>query len=426
MSSALHIHIGGAGVMIGDMLWKLYEAEHNETTQKNYIYEQVDGNHHPHAFFVDLDDRMIHEIQRNTQVQFKKNSFLSAKNVEDGLTYARGRYGPGLMIRDQALQSIRQQIEAMDRLDEFVITSSISGGTGSGFFSLLSERLYVDFGKVRQNGFIIFPSSEMSNNAIGIYNAVLSFNAMNYYFDSITMFDNQSMYNVIDHQLNLDFVDYKHLNNLVAQVISSYTGLKRFNSCDNLKFFQDVCPYPDIHYLIPSYGKLTLINDYKRKELDQGQFIKYITKKEQRLYQCPQNRRSLSTNLLLRQKELNNFYGKFNSTLKNLDHEFGQSTHIFQCTSSNYQVLPELAQMKQTGTFFSNDGSIYSRLKLLAQQYDKIFERRAFMFWYVGEGMEAKELDEGIEQVKQSMLNYKEVVWNRDFNSQDETYDDEY
>ncbi|CAD8156927.1 unnamed protein product [Paramecium octaurelia] len=79
MFSAFHIHIGGAGVMIGDMLWKLYEAEHNETTQKNQIYQQVDGNYHPYALFADLDDRMIHEVQRNTQVQFKKNSFYQQK-----------------------------------------------------------------------------------------------------------------------------------------------------------------------------------------------------------------------------------------------------------------------------------------------------------------------------------------------------------
>ncbi|CAD8215004.1 unnamed protein product [Paramecium octaurelia] len=240
------------------------------------------------------------------------------------------------------------------------------------------------------------------------------------------MFDNQSMYNVIDHQLNLDFVDYKHLNNLVAQVISSYTGLRRFNSCDNSKFILNMCPYPRIHYLIPSYSKLTLINDYKRKELDQRQFIKDITKKEQRLFQCPQNRRHLCTILLLRQKELNSFYGKFNNRLTNLDHVFAQNTNIFQCKSSNYQVLPELAQMKQTGTFFSNDSSILSRFKLLVQQFDKIFAKRSFTHWYIGDGLEDKEFSEALDELIGIIADYKELEQNWNFNLQEETYNDEY
>ncbi|CAK83663.1 unnamed protein product, partial (macronuclear) [Paramecium tetraurelia] len=137
---------------------------------------------------------MIHQVQSNKQVQFKKNSFLSAKNQEGGLTYARAMYGPGRLIREQVFDAIQKQIETMDRLDEFVITNSISGGTGSGFFSMLSDMLPVDFDKVRQNGFIIFPSSEMSNNIVEVYNAGFSFRVINQNFDSITVFDNQSMY----------------------------------------------------------------------------------------------------------------------------------------------------------------------------------------------------------------------------------------
>ena len=108
----------------------------------------------------------------------------------------------------------------------------------------------------------------MSNSVIEVYNAVLSTYFTYEYCDSIIMFDNQSMYKVIDSQLGLDYVDYSHLNNLIAQIISSYTGLKRFNSIDNTKIFSDICPFPHIHYLVPSYNGMALINDYQRKELN--------------------------------------------------------------------------------------------------------------------------------------------------------------
>ncbi|CAD8143294.1 unnamed protein product [Paramecium octaurelia] len=402
MSSALHIHIGGAGVMIGDMLWKLYEKEYNEATQNNYIYEEVDGNHYPLAVFIDSDDRMIHEVQRDKTVKFRKHSFLHGK--EDASNYARG-WNVGRELRDQGLD------QTMDRLDEFVVTYSIIGGAGSGFGYEIMHNLSIDFGeKVNKKGFIIFPSSEMSNNVVGLYNAVLSIDTMTRYFDCITVFDNQSMYNAIDHQLDLDFVDYQHLNNLVAQIISSYTGLRRFSSYDNSKFISHLCPYPMVHFLIPSYGQMTLINNYTRRELEQGQFIKYVTKKDQKLYQCPQNPYHLSTTLLFRQKELDCFYGKQDLTLKNLDHCFGQRTNIIQCKSSNYQVLPELASMKQTGTFFSNDASIVSRLNLLNHQFHKVYSKRAFVHWYVGDGLEEKIFCESFTELDKLIYSYEDLL----------------
>ncbi|CAD8085825.1 unnamed protein product [Paramecium sonneborni] len=399
MSSAFHVHIGGAGVMIGDALWKLYEKEHNETNQKNYIYQQVNDHYHPQVLYADLDNRMIQEVQRNKQIKYKKNSFLHGKEDASNI-YARGTYTLGREIVDIGLDYVRKQVETMDRLDQFVVTTSISGGTGSGFSDLLLSRLQVDYGnKVKKNGFIIFPSSDMSNNVLDIYNAMFSIEMTKEFLNSITMFDNQSMYKVIDQQLDLDFVDYSHLNNLVAQIISSYTGLRRFNCIDNAKFFANMCPYPQMHYFIPSYAKMTSINDYSRKELSQREFIKYITNKESRLYQCPKNSKYISTTLLFRQKEVNNFFGKFDLTLQNLEHFFNQSPRIFQCTSSNYQILSELAEMKKTGTFFSNDASIVSRFQQLGAKFDKLHAKRAFVFWYVTEGLEESEFHQGRESL---------------------------
>ncbi|CAD8159277.1 unnamed protein product [Paramecium pentaurelia] len=424
MSSAFHIHIGGAGVMMGDMLWKLYDKEHNETTQKNYIYDQVDENYHPLALFADLDDRMIYEVQRNKQIKFKKHSFVYGKEDSSNV-YSRGRYTVGKYLIDQGLDFIRKQVETMDRLDQFLITASISGGTGSGFSSQLIDSLRYDYGiKVKQNGFILFPSSQMSNNVLEIYNSIFSIYMTLEHFDSIIMFDNQSIYNVIDQQLDLDYVDYSHLNNVIAQIISSYTGLRRFNNINNSKLFQNICPYPDLHYIIPSYGKMSLINDYTRKKQNQTEFIKYLTQKEIKLYQCPKNPKHLSTTLLFRQKEENNFYGKFDLTLQNLEHFYQQNPLVFQCTSSNYQILPELAEMKQTGIFFSNDASISNRFNLLGKQWDQLYAKRAFGWVYIREGLEECEFQEGRDILKSLEKDYSGIIDASDSSNQNNFNDE--
>ncbi|CAD8185580.1 unnamed protein product [Paramecium octaurelia] len=380
--------------------------KNNETTEKNYIYDEVNGNHYPLALFVDTDDRMIHEVQRNKSGKFKKHSFLHGK--EDALTYTRGFYTVGRRIVDQALEYIRKQIETMDRLDEFVITSSISGGTGSGFCCWLVDELDWNGGysKVRKNGFIIFPSSKVANNVLGIYNTVLAMPNMIGYFDSITMFDNQSMYNFIDHQLDVDFVDYSFLNNLVAQIISSYTGIRRFNQEDNSAFFSNLCPSPKLHFYIPSYGKLTLINDYVRKELEQREFIQFLKKIDQKLYQCSNNPHYICSTLLLRKRQFNPFSGRLDQTINNLNNQFGQTSQIYQCKSSNYQVLPELAEMKQTGTLFSNDASIASSLKALEKRFSYAYDQHAFIGGF--EGWKSRDIYIARDDLKQLQHEYEE------------------
>jgi tubulin alpha len=92
----------------------------------------------------------------------------------------------------------------------------LSGGTGSGFFSLLVERLSVDYPKISKNAFLLYPSHNMSNNTVDMYNAVLSTSATLEHCDSVVMFDNESMYNVLKENIDLEYVDYSHLNNLVA------------------------------------------------------------------------------------------------------------------------------------------------------------------------------------------------------------------
>ncbi|CAD8214347.1 unnamed protein product [Paramecium octaurelia] len=137
--------------------------------------------------------------------------------------------------------------------------------------------------------------------------------------------------------------------------------------------------------------------NYTRTELQQTQFIQYLTKKECQLYQSLLNPRHISTALLLSQKQLNPFYGQFDVTLNNIDLCFGQ-------------LLPELAQMKQSGSFFSNDASITSRFKQLRESFSSLRRRRAFHYWYVREDMEDDEFCRALYDLECLEKDYNEVI----------------
>ena len=69
-----------------------------------------------------------------------------------------GHYTIGKEIIDVTLDRIRRMSEQCHGLQGFLIFHSFGGGTGSGFGSLLLERLSVDYGKKSKLCFSIYPA----------------------------------------------------------------------------------------------------------------------------------------------------------------------------------------------------------------------------------------------------------------------------
>ena len=61
--------------------------------------------------------------------------------------YARGHYTVGKELIDEVIDRIRKIADKCTGLQGFLTFHSFGGGSGSGFTSLLMERLSVDFGK---------------------------------------------------------------------------------------------------------------------------------------------------------------------------------------------------------------------------------------------------------------------------------------
>ena len=76
--------------------------------------------------------------------------------------YARGHYTIGKEIVDLVLDRIRKLADQCTGLQGFLIFHSFGGGTGSGFTSLLMERLSVDYGKKSKLEFAIYPAPQVS------------------------------------------------------------------------------------------------------------------------------------------------------------------------------------------------------------------------------------------------------------------------
>ena len=75
--------------------------------------------------------------------------------------YARGHFTIGKEMIDVTIDTIRNVADQCSGLQGFVVFHSFGGGTGSGFTSLLLERLSMDYGKKAKLEFAIYPAPQV-------------------------------------------------------------------------------------------------------------------------------------------------------------------------------------------------------------------------------------------------------------------------
>jgi len=134
----------------------------------------------------------------------RKIDFFLANN------YARGHYTIGKEIVDLVLDRIRKLADQCTGLQGFLIFHSFGGktfvfksigkrlcffslgGTGSGFTSLLMERLSVDYGKKSKLEFAVYPAPQISTAVVEPYNSILTTHTTLEHSDCAFMVDNGS------------------------------------------------------------------------------------------------------------------------------------------------------------------------------------------------------------------------------------------
>ena len=113
------------------------------------------------AVFIDLEPTVIDEIRTGTYRQLFHPEQLVTGKEDAANNYARGHYTVGKEIVDLVLDRIRKLADQCTGLQGFLIFHSFGGGTGSGFTSLLMERLSVEYGKKSKLEFCIYPAPQV-------------------------------------------------------------------------------------------------------------------------------------------------------------------------------------------------------------------------------------------------------------------------
>jgi tubulin alpha len=446
MREIISLHIGQAGIQTGNACWELYTVEHgiekdgmmasDDTpgeVQENdafatFFSETSSGKHVPRAVFVDLEPTVVDEIRTGEyRTLYHPEQLISGK--EDAANnYARGHYTIGKEIVDLTLDRIRKLTDQCTGLQGFLVFSSVGGGTGSGFGALLLERLSVDYGKKPKLAYTVYPAPQISTAVVEPYNSVLSTHALLEHTDVCVIVDNEAVYEICQSSLKIGAPSYPNLNRLIAQVISSLTASLRFDGALNVditEFQTNLVPYPRIHFMLSSYSPIITASDASHEMMSVAELTASCFEPAQMMAKCdPRHGKYMATCLMYRgdvvPKDVNAAVAQMKTkrTIQFVD----WCPTGFKC-GVNYQppsVVPggDLAEVSRACAMISNTTAIAEVFARIDHKFDLMYAKRAFVHWYVGEGMEEGEFSEAREDLAALEKDYEEV-------GQDSVEDDE-
>ncbi|XP_067941273.1 tubulin alpha chain-like [Watersipora subatra] len=439
MRGVISIHIGQAGCQIGNACWELYCLEHGihpdgqmpssmaiagDQSFNTFFEETGAGQFVPRCVMVDLEPTVVDEVRTGTYRRLFHPEQLITGKEDAANNYARGQYTVGREIIDLVLDRIRKLADQCPGLQGFLVFHSFGGGTGSGFCSLLMERLTNDYGKTSKLQFAIYPAPQISPTIVEPYNSVLMTHATLEHSDCAFLIDNEAVYDICRRNLDVERPTYTNINRLMAQVVSSVTASLRFAgslNVDLVEFQTNLVPYPRIHFPLISHAPLISPIKALHERLTTTQMTNSCFEPANSMVKCdPRHGKYMSVCLLYRGDVNNNEITTTITSLKNKrDIEFVDWSPTGFKVGINYQpptVVPggDLAKVRGAVSMLCNTTAIADAWARIDHKFDLMFAKRAFVHWYVGEGMEEGEFQEARQDLAALEKDYEEVAMDSD------------
>merc|ERR1711916_151189 len=177
----------------------------------------------------------------------------------------------------------------MGGLQGFLVFHSTGGGCGSGFGSLLLERLSVDYGRKSKLSFTVTPAPQVATAVVEPYNHVLSSHSLLEHTDCTFCLDNEALYDVCRRSLDIERPTYTNLNRLIGQVVSSLTASLRFDGALNVdvaEFQTNLVPYPRIHFMLTSYAPIISAEKAYHEQLSVTEITNAVFEPSNMLTKC--------------------------------------------------------------------------------------------------------------------------------------------
>ncbi|CAG0923481.1 unnamed protein product [Notodromas monacha] len=402
MREVISMHVGQAGIQMGNACWELYCHEHaigkdgllqdtlgvgkTESSFATFFHETGKGRHVPRAVLIDLEPTVIDQVKTGEYRQLFHPDQLIKGKEDAANNFSRGHYTIGKEIIDQVVERTRRLAEQCAGLQGFLVSHSFGGGTGSGFTALLMDRISTEYSKRSKLQFSVYPAPNISTAVVEPYNSILTTHMTLEIADCAFMVDNQAIYEICKRNLDIESPSYSNLNRMIAQVVSSITASLRFEGSLNVdlnEFQTNLVPYPRIHFPLVTYAPIVSAEKAHHEQHSVAELTAACFEPANQMVKCDPRK------------------GKYMAC----------------CLLYRGDVLPKdvnaaIASIKSKRSIQFVDWcptAIAEAWGRLNAKFDKMFAKRAFVHWYVGEGMEEGEFTVAREDMAALEFDYEEV-----------------
>merc|ERR1712110_256564 len=408
------LQAGQCGNQTGLAFWKHVAQEHGISAEGAYegdndtqlervsvfFKETSGGTYTPQAINFDLEPGVIDVIKGGSHGKlFNPQGFVHGQSGA-GNNWAKGHYTEGAELIDDVMDATRKLAEDCDQLQGFQVCQSIGGGTGSGMGTLLISKVREEYPDRIMATYSVFPSPRVSDVVVEPYNSLLSIHQLIENADEVSVIDNEALYDICFTTMDL-----------VATAMAGTTCCLRFPgqlNSDLRKLGVNLIPFPRLHFFTIGTAPLTASDDKGYRKLSVKDIMEQVFDAKNMMAACdPRAGKYMTASVIFRGASVQS---------KDVD----EQVLIMINRNEAYFVdwIPHNIKQSLFGagplnsdigvSMIGNNTAIQEIFQRITDQFGAMFERKAFLHWYTGEGMDEMEFTEAESNVIDLIAEYQQ------------------